>query len=150
MKIYSPFMLFLFLASTFFSTSANSNSDPIAQAMKTMDRFINAFNARDIQSWSESLNYPHVRFASGHVKVWKDSQTFVAESDLTPLIASGWDHSHWLSRDVILSSPNKVHISTTFQRFNKENQPISIYQSLYIVTRVDGHWGIQARSSLAP
>jgi len=150
MKIYSTFMLFLFLANTFFSTSANSDPGAIAQAMKTMDRFINAFNAKDIQSWSESLNYPHVRFASGGVKVWKDSQTFVAESDLTPLIASGWDHSHWLSRDVILSSPNKVHISTTFQRFNKENQPISAYRSLYIVTLIDGHWGVQARSSLAP
>ena len=150
MKFYYSFIISLFLVSSFSSSQANPNSDPISQAMKTMDKFIEAFNARDVQSWSESLNYPHVRFASGGVKVWKDPETFIAETDLTPLINSGWDHSHWISRDVVLSSPSKVHISTNFQRFDKQNRPISTYQSLYIVTLVDGHWGIQARSSLAP
>ncbi len=150
MNFYSSFLLSVTLACTTLSTSANSQTDSIPHAMRAMDEFIEAFNARDIQSWSESLNYPHVRFASGGVKVWHDQKTFIAESNLTPLIRSGWDHSHWLSRDVVLSSPDKVHISTTFQRFDKENQPISTYQSLYIVTLVEGHWGIQARSSLAP
>ena len=62
----------------------------------------------------------------------------------------GWDHSHWLSREVTMASPEKVHISTVFQRFNDRNEPIAMYQSLYLVTLVDGHWGTQARSSLAP
>ena len=42
------------------------------------------------------------------------------------------------------------NIDTVFQRFNSDNQPIGRYQSLYIVTNVNGHWGVQARSSLAP
>jgi len=47
-------------------------------------------------------------------------------------------------------SPAKVHIATKFQRFNEKNESIGTYESLYIVTKADGHWGTQARSSLAP
>ena len=63
---------------------------------------------------------------------------------------TGWDHSSWVSRDVSLVSSGKVHFNTVFQRFNGENKVIGTYESLYIVTLVDGHWGTQARSSLAP
>jgi hypothetical protein len=141
-------LLLLFTQNTY--SAKNGEEESTSGALTAMDQFIDSFNNRDIDSWSKSLNYPHVRFASGSVKVWPDRETFVRETDLTPLIESGWDHSHWLSRKVIMSSPGKVHISTIFQRFNNENMPISSYQSLYIVTLINGHWGVQARSSLAP
>jgi hypothetical protein len=51
---------------------------------------------------------------------------------------------------VVLESKNKVHVSTVFQRYDKNNNPLKNYQSLYIVTNDNGHWGVQARSSLAP
>ena len=120
------------------------------EAMNVMDQFLEAFNDRDIEAWSKTLNYPHVRFASGQVKIWENRQAFVSETNLQPLIESGWNHSRWLRREVVLSSPLKVHISTLFERYDKNNQAISAYDSLYIVTKNDDQWGIQARSSLAP
>ena len=120
------------------------------EALSVMDQFLEAFNDRDIEAWSKTLNYPHVRFASGQVKVWENRQAFVSETNLQPLIESGWDHSRWLRREVVLSSPLKVHISTSFERYDKDNQAISAYESLYIITKQDHRWGIQARSSLAP
>ena len=120
------------------------------EAMNVMDQFLEAFNDRDIEAWSKTLNYPHVRFASGQVKVWENHQAFVSETNLQPLIESGWNHSRWLRREVVLSSPLKVHISPLFERYDKNNQAISAYDSLYIVTKKDDQWGIQARSSLAP
>ena len=120
------------------------------EAMNVMDQFLEAFNDRDIEAWSKTLNYPHVRFASGQVKVWENRQAFISETNLQPLIKSGWNHSRWLRREVVLSSPVKVHISTSFERYDKDNQAISAYESLYIITRKDNQWGIQARSSLAP
>ena len=106
-----------------------------------------------MNAWAATLNYPHVRFASGSVTVWESAEEFAmamggAFEHLARII--GWDHSHWLSREVTMASPDKVHISTVFQHFNDRNEPIAKYQSLYLVTRVDGHWGTQARSSLAP
>ena len=120
------------------------------EAMNVMDQFLEAFNDRDIEAWSKTLNYPHVRFASGQVKVWENRQAFVSETNLQPLIESGWNHSRWLRREVVLSSPLKIHISTSFERYDKDNQAISAYESLYIITKKDNQWGIQARSSLAP
>ncbi len=103
-----------------------------------------------MEAWAATLNYPHVRFASGGVTVWESAEEFAMREQFEHLARIGWDHSHWLSREVTLASPDKVHISTVFQHFNDRNEPIAKYQSLYLVTLVDGHWGTQARSSLAP
>ena len=63
-----------------------------------------------------SLNYPHVRFASGTVTVWDSAEEFAKTLAFESLPHSGWDHSHWLTRDVILVSESKVHIATKFAR----------------------------------
>ena len=122
----------------------------VTAAMNVLDEFMLAFNARNMSAWSETLNYPHVRFASGEVRVWQDIEEFSATPPFEALKEIGWDHSHWISRKVIMSSAAKVHIATVFQRFNSKNESIGQYESLYIVTRVGGRWGIQSRSSLAP
>ena len=125
-------------------------SDSINKAMQVLDSFMYSFNARDMNSWSETLNYPHVRIAGGKVTVWDTKEEYSATNVFNRLTATGWDHSAWVSRDVVLVSKNKVHISTVFQRYDKDNNPMKKYQSLYVVTNDEGHWGVQARSSLAP
>ncbi len=127
-----------------------TEEEAIAGAMAAMEAFMLGFNARDPEAWAASLNYPHVRFASGTVTVWDSAEEFSQTRAFETLPESGWDHSHWLTRDVVLVSSAKVHIATVFQRFNGDNEVLATYESLYIVTKVDGHWGTQARSSLAP
>jgi hypothetical protein len=139
------------LAPTVFAQNPDENTDAIASAMIALDEFMTTFNARDPVAWAATLNYPHVRFASGTVTVWETAEEFAQGESFERLAAIGWDHSHWLSREVVLVSPGKVHVNTVFQRFNANNEPIGTYESLYIVTRdASGHWGTQARSSLAP
>lgn len=129
----------------------SENESAIASAMAALDEFMLTFNSRDPVAWAGSLNYPHVRFASGTVTIWHTAEEFAAGESFERLAAQGWDHSRWLSREVVLASPGKVHVNTVFQRFNANNEPIGTYESLYIVTRdANGHWGTQARSSLAP
>lgn len=132
------------------SPTASASSEAIDSAMAVLDDFMSQFNQRDINGWAATLNYPHVRFASGEVKVWNTHDDFAATPPFAALARIGWDHSHWLSREVVLASSRKVHIATVFQRFDANNQSIGVYESLYIVTKQDGRWGIQARSSLAP
>ncbi len=129
----------------------SENESAIASAMAALDEFMMTFNSRDPVAWAGSLNYPHVRFASGTVTIWHTAEEFAAGESFERLAAQDWDHSRWLSREVVLASPGKVHVNTVFQRFNANNEPIGTYESLYIVTRdANGHWGTQARSSLAP
>ena len=125
-------------------------SDSINKAMQVLDSFMYSFNTRDMNSWSETLNYPHVRIAGGKVTVWDTKEEYSATNVFNRLTATGWDHSAWVSKDVVLVSKNKVHISTVFQRYDKDNNPMKKYQSLYVVTNDEGHWGVQARSSQAP
>ncbi len=139
----------LLLAATV-ASAETKHPKAVAQAMQTLDAFMLAFNNRDMAAWAKTLNYPHVRFASGGVTVWEDGSTFSERAPFAALVKTGWDHSHWIQRDVVLASPRKVHLATIFQRFNANNEVIGTYESLYIVTKVKGRWGIQARSSLAP
>ena len=143
-------LLFALLFSANVSAQEGENSAAIAGAMTALDEFMVAFNQRDPEAWAATLNYPHVRFASGTVTVWDSAAEFAQTSAFERLPRTGWDHSQWVSRDVTLVSSGKVHISTVFQRLNADNEVIGTYQSLYIVTNVNGHWGTQARSSLAP
>jgi hypothetical protein len=143
---------FLVLA-LFFSVEAwsqQSSKLAIENAMGVLDSFMTHFNERDMKKWSETLNYPHVRFAGGEVTVWDTKEEYSAIDIFDTLKSTGWHHSSWLSRKVILVSEKKVHISTIFQRYDENNNPLKQYQSFYIVTNLDGQWGIQARSSLAP
>ena len=132
------------------SWSEQNDKLAIENAMQVLDSFMTSFNARNMEEWSETLNYPHVRFAGSKVTVWDTNEEYSAIDIFERLASTGWHHSAWLSRKVILVSENKVHISTIFQRYDENNNPLKQYQSLYIVTNKDGHWGVQARSSLAP
>ena len=132
------------------SWSEQNSKLAIENAMRVLDSFMTHFNARDMEQWSETLNYPHVRFAGSEVTVWDTKEEYSSVNIFDRLTSTGWHHSACLSSKVILVSEDKVHISTVFQRYDKSNNPLKQYQSLYIVTNKDGHWGVQARSSLAP
>jgi hypothetical protein len=132
------------------SWSEQNNKLAIENAMQVLDSFMTSFNARNMEEWSETLNYPHVRFAGSEVTLWNTKEEYSSIDIFERLSSTGWHHSAWLSRKVILVSKNKVHISTIFERYDENNNPLKQYQSLYIVTNKDGHWGVQARSSLAP
>lgn len=128
-----------------------ASDQAIEEGMKALDNFMEAFNARDPKAWAATLIYPHVRLASGAVRTWETEEEYADYMDFDSFAERfGWDHSHWLSREVIGASADKVHFNTVFQRFNEKNEPIATYNSLYIVTKVDGRWGTQFRSSYAP
>ena len=145
--------LFMSMGALASSTSWSAEKEKpksVDQAMQVLHSFMLTFNSGDMEDWSETLNYPHVRLAGGGVTVWANKKEYVSVDVFDRLVSTGWHHSAWVSRKVVLESENKVHISTVFQRYDKNNNPLKHYQSLYIVTNDNGHWGVQARSSLAP
>ena len=62
---------------------------------------------------------------------------------------AGWARSVWEERDVIHAGEDKVHLAVRFTRLDRDGRALGSYPSVWIVTRVDGHWGVQARSSFA-
>jgi hypothetical protein len=61
-----------------------------------------------------------------------------------------WDHSAWDRREVNHAGRDKVHIDTRFTRYRKDGSVIGGFDSIYVITRQDGHWGVKIRSSFAP
>jgi len=120
-----------------------------AQAMSLLDDFMAAFNARDVKAWEATFNYPSVRLASGRV-VLIDKPGFHPPNMFDRFLGQGWDHSAWDHRKIIHSSDDKVHVDTRFTRYREDGSKIGVYDSIYVVTKQDGHWGVQARSSFAP
>lgn len=119
----------------------------IAKATACLAEFMAAFNKRDLQAWEATFNFPHVRFRFGQVTVIRTGEQ---PADLfTNGFFADWHYSRLGQMDVIRAGPDEVHITTRFNRYRNDGSLIGGFDSVYIVTKVDGHWGVQARSSLA-
>jgi hypothetical protein len=123
----------------------------LAKGCAVLDDFMEAFNARDGQTWAKTLNFPHVRIAAGEVRVWNTSADYAQSSEIGigQLAQTGWSRSTWDYRRLVQLADTKLHFLVQFSRYGENGQRIASYEALYIVTLTDGHWGVQARSSFA-
>jgi hypothetical protein len=124
------------------------HDDAIAAAMRCLDAFMAAFNARDVTALEATFNFPSVRLASGRL-------SWIEPGHHTPgMFERGslaeWARSAWERREVIHAGPDKVHIDTRFTRYRKDGSVLGGFDSIYVVTCENGHWGIKIRSSFAP
>jgi hypothetical protein len=126
--------------------SRNAQSE--AAAMACLDAFMTAFNARDMQAFEQTFNFPSIRLASNTMRIINKGDQTQATFDHASL--KEWDHSAWEKREIIHSGADKVHIDTRFTRYRKDGSIIGGFDSIYVVTCEDAHWGIKARSSFAP
>ena len=117
------------------------------EVLKVLDDYMNTFNSKDAKAWQTTYQFPHYRLASGKMSVLEsatlDSTVFIK------LQQSGWDHSKWDHRNIIQASDSKVHVDTRFSRYRADGSLIGAYESLYIVTKENGKWGVKFRSSYA-
>ena len=120
----------------------------IAAAMAVTDAFMAAFNARDLPAFEQTFNFPSVRLASNTLTIIEPGYHQPQMFEKGPL--SDWDHSAWERREVIHAAADKVHLDTRFTRYRKDGSVIGGFDSIYVITCEDGHWGVKARSSFAP
>jgi hypothetical protein len=125
-----------------------ANAAAVAAAMRCLDDFMAAFNARDIEALEATFNFPSVRLASGRLSMiepgYHTAQLFQRGA------LAEWDHSAWEHRTIIHAGVDKVHIATRFTRYRKDRSILAGFDSMYVVTCERGHWGIKMRSSFAP
>lgn len=121
----------------------------IAAAENALDGFMAALNARDEAGVNGAFNFPHIRFASGTVAVFEKRGDYTLAGFDRRTSADGWHRSAWDYKNVVQAGPDKVHFDVQFTRYRADGGVIGSYKSLWIVTHIDGHWGVQARSSFA-
>lgn len=132
-------------------TDAETAAASEAAALFTVEEYMQAFNARDPVAWAATLNYPHVRLASGTIRVWESAEEYASWMDFDRFAReTGWQRSRWDRMRAVQVAADAVNVALTFTRFDAGDQAIASYSTLYLVTRQDGHWGVRARSSFAP
>lgn len=121
-------------------------SDPETKALAAYWRFFEGGNSGDSQTFTETLNFPHVRVsARGWAGVVPDAKTHARNNSFESLLAMGWDHTIGVEPEVLHVAPDKVHLKGGWTRYTKDDQPIISNLVTYIATDVEGRWGIQSR-----
>jgi hypothetical protein len=126
-----------------------------AEARKAIESFFTAFNNRDGEAITKTFHFPHVRInGQGRMTMFMDEFDSRARwSDMAFRRLSeveGWSHSSLDSVEVIHESDVKVHFQIEFSRYKEDGSKYVVHESLWMVTKREGEWGVIARSSYAP
>lgn len=141
------------VTNAFGQSSSPSDTVEIREAvMKVLDEYMEPFNGvetLDMEVWERSIHFPHYRLASGEMMIQHGPGEFSLEA-LKRALGEEWHHSKWRKKSIVHLSESNVHVDTSFARFRKDGSVIASYDSLYILTKEDGRWGVKMRSSMAP
>ena len=120
-----------------------------AHAIEAVHFFIDMFNAQDHEKLATALNYPHIRLANGRFAEIPNAEAFErgSRANVAHLQAEGWHHTVLRTLDVIHVGDDKVHVAITNDRCHEDGTVYNSFDTFWIATLVDGHWGIQFRSS---
>jgi hypothetical protein len=119
-------------------------------AVDAAKAYMKAFNDRDEEAWAATLNYPHLRLASAAVKTWPTKQAYTDEFDFDAFAQRyGWSRSEWESVEAVQVGAAAVNVALRATRRDAGGKALSTFDTFYLVTRENGHWGVRARSSFA-
>ena len=122
-------------------------------AKQPIESFFNAFNAHDGQAYLKTIHFPHIRInAKGNVTISKDVSEYTPLETVLNYLAKneGWHHSTLDKVELIDASEEKVHFKIQFSRYQADGTKYAVHNSLWIISKQDGKWGVLARSSFAP
>ena len=114
-----------------------------------LDDYMTSFNAMDLTAWEQKMHFPQYRLAGGKMTVRNGPGGLSIEA-MKRALGDEWHHSAWNRREVIHLSESKVHVDTRFTHYREDGSVISAHDSLYIVTKEAGRWGVKMRSSFFP
>ena len=123
---------------------------PEREALAALNAYLDAWNCRDVEGMNATFHFPHVRIASGKIRVTDETTTFGADFFDRFVESTGWHYSLWDYRRAVQSTDSKVHFAVRFTRYREDGSVIGHYPSMWIVALIDGKWGVQGRSSFAP
>lgn len=147
--IGSLFLVVALLCTSTVSAKEVGHGQIETSAMAVLDEFIRSFSAMDAKAHIATYHFPHYRLARGVMNVTETAEDGVRQHQqlFKQLPGTGWFRSVWIDREVTNISDTKVHVKTRFRRLRKDGSEIGTYNSLYILQKIDGRWGIKMRSS---
>ena len=124
------------------------NDIAIKAALDVMEAHIVALNARDEAKIAATLHFPHIRLSNTDQKTWETPDSYFA--DFRIRAGDSWNRSKFHDIQVVRASDNKVHLDAQIIRYDFNDEVITKFRSLWIITCENGHWAAKFRSSFAP
>ena len=118
--------------------------------MLVLDHFMAGLNHYDAKAMDAAMHFPHVRFAGGQIKTYPKAGDNPMDLFERLKREDDWKYSSWVSRELVQCSDTKAHYALSYTRFRSDDTVIGVYESLYVLTKVEQAWGIQLRSSFGP
>lgn len=132
------------------SAAAQSDSSQTEEeVMEVLDAFMASFSASDPEAHTATYHFPHFRLAQGNMASWQTREDAINAHKFIfkNLPSTGWYRSEWIDRNIISISDSKAHVATRFRRLREDGSEIVTAESLYVLTKDNGRWGIKLRSS---
>ena len=124
----------------------HAGARPFATPEDAYRAFFRADSAQDAKAWANVMSYPHVRVsAHGSTAYFETPEAYASGASWTRRMATGWVRSVGIPPTRLHESADKVHLAGGWTRYNAKDEPILRNRVTYVLTRVDGAWGIQAR-----
>ena len=119
-----------------------------AEARAALQEYFRAWNDADNAAIAKISNFPRVSLgANGQVVVRDGPEEIEIDFDLLRQ-AEGWDHSTLELADATQVSEDKVHFRIVSSRRHADGTPYRTVPALYVITKQNGHWGLQLQSIL--
>ena len=123
--------------------------------------FFENFNRKDADGWAGAMSYPHVRVsavrppklgdgpgprtASGVYPTISDYAAMAERAGWERFEVTGWVRTQGITPRVVHASPDKVHLAGGWTRHRADDSEIVTNRVLYVLSRMEEGWGIQAR-----
>lgn len=115
------------------------------EARKVIEDYFTAFNAQDEVAMRRKLNFPFSWIINNRVRLVMKASEFEAPTKVL-VESEGWHHSEidWI--EIVQTWEEKVHAKLAYSRYRTDGTKYITHEALWIITRVDGHWGVQCMS----
>ena len=139
------------LAAGFDDQSEDDREATASAAVAAVERYLEAFNARDERAMVSTLHFPHVRVGVGRAGVWGSAAEYMEGFDFDAFAERlGWERSEADTMEAIQVGARGVNVAVRITRYGAGGAKIHSFDTVYLVTEKDGSWGIRAGSSIAP
>ena len=123
--------------------------DPVDEAIDVFTRWGDAFVAGDVDGMIANMHFPHVRLKGSDFQTWQTEDDFRASHDQSQRVLQneGFSSGGPESIDAIQFGPKKVHVAARISRRDTDGAEYKTFETLWIMTMIDGKWGAQFRST---
>ena len=120
-------------------------------AVAVINRYLEAFNARDEEAMVATFQFPHVRVGGGGVRVSNSAAEYMDSFDFDAFAERlGWVRSEWDTVEAVQVGARGVNLAISGTRYGPGGSKIHSFDGLYLITEQDGRWGIRAGSGMSP